>query len=113
MRGLRHLRRLLALLYWCVRCGRRAECSASGAFSELGSFWTTSLFRACRLNPRQPSPGLFLFCAPSAYRARRALDDIIFDVLGLTQGERDAVYEAVIHLVEARLSKARSLSKRR
>ncbi len=24
---------------------------------------------------------------------RRALDDIIFDVLGFTQGERDAVYE--------------------
>ncbi|RLA87593.1 MAG: hypothetical protein DRG58_10350 [Deltaproteobacteria bacterium] len=40
---------------------------------------------------------------------RRALDDIIFDALGLTQGERDAVYEAVIHLVETRLQKARSL----
>ncbi len=44
---------------------------------------------------------------------RRALDDIVFDVLGLTQGERDAVYEAVINLVEARLSKARSLRGRR
>jgi hypothetical protein len=41
--------------------------------------------------------------------AWRALHDIIFDVLGLTQGERDAVYEAVINLVAARLSKARSL----
>ena len=40
---------------------------------------------------------------------RRALDDIIFDVLGLTQGERDAVYEAVINQVGARLSKARSV----
>ena len=40
---------------------------------------------------------------------RRALDDIIFDVLGLTQGERDAVYEAVVNLVEARLKKAASL----
>ena len=40
---------------------------------------------------------------------RRALDCIIFDVLGLTQGERDAVYEAVVNLVEARLKKARSL----
>ena len=40
---------------------------------------------------------------------RRALDDIIFDVLGLTQGERDAVYEGVVNLVEARLKKARSL----
>ena len=40
---------------------------------------------------------------------RRALDEIIFDALNLTQGERDGVYEAVIHLVEARLQKASSL----
>ena len=40
---------------------------------------------------------------------RRSLDSIIFDALGLTQGERDGVYEAVVGLVEARLSKARSL----
>jgi hypothetical protein len=41
--------------------------------------------------------------------SRRALDNFIFDVLGLTPGERDAVYEAVIHLVETRLKKAESL----
>ena len=41
--------------------------------------------------------------------SRRSLDNIIFDILGLTQGERDAVYEAVINLVEARLKKADSL----
>ena len=40
---------------------------------------------------------------------RRALDAIIFDALNLTQGEREGVYEAVIHLVEARLRKASSL----
>ena len=40
---------------------------------------------------------------------RRALDAIIFDALNLTQGERDAVYEAVVRLVESRLRKARSL----
>ncbi|MDH7498989.1 MAG: Eco57I restriction-modification methylase domain-containing protein [candidate division NC10 bacterium] len=43
---------------------------------------------------------------------RRALDSIIFDALGLTQGEREAVYEAVIELVEARLKKAESLNPR-
>jgi len=43
---------------------------------------------------------------------RKELDGIVFDVLGLTQGERDAVYEAVINLVEARLKKAGSLSSR-
>ena len=41
--------------------------------------------------------------------ARRALDEIIFDALNLTQGERAGVYEAVIHLVEARLQRAQSL----
>ena len=40
---------------------------------------------------------------------RKALDDQVFAVLGLTQGERDAVYEAVINLVEARLKKAGSV----
>ena len=40
---------------------------------------------------------------------RRTLDTIIFDALNLTQGERDGVYEAVVHLVEARLQKASSL----
>ena len=42
---------------------------------------------------------------------RRALDAIIFDALDLTQGERDGVYEAVIHLVETRLQKASSLKR--
>ena len=40
---------------------------------------------------------------------RRALDAFIFDALNLTQGERDGVYEGVIHLVKARLQKASSL----
>ena len=45
-------------------------------------------------------------------RDRRGLDAIIFDAIGLTQGERNAVYEAVINLVEARLKKAESLNPR-
>jgi len=40
---------------------------------------------------------------------RKKLDNIIFDVLDLTQGECDAVYEAVINLVEFRLKKAGSV----
>jgi len=40
---------------------------------------------------------------------RRALDEVVFEVLGLTAGEREAVYEAVINLVRARLEKARSV----
>jgi hypothetical protein len=40
---------------------------------------------------------------------RKNLDNIIFDTLNLTQGERDAVYEAVINLVNQRLNKAKSV----
>lgn len=40
---------------------------------------------------------------------RRALDAIIFDALGLTASEREAVYEAVADLVSRRLEKARSV----
>lgn len=40
---------------------------------------------------------------------RKTLDEIVFNALGLTQGERDAVYEGVINLVESRLKKAGSV----
>jgi len=43
---------------------------------------------------------------------RRALDEVVFDVLGLTAGEREAVYEAVVNLVRARLEKARSVKQK-
>jgi len=42
-------------------------------------------------------------------RERKALDDIVFDVLGLTQSERDEVYWAVCKLVKNRLEKARTV----
>jgi len=37
------------------------------------------------------------------------LDDVVFDVLGLAPGEREAVYEAAVELVRARLQKAQSV----
>lgn len=40
---------------------------------------------------------------------RKALDDIVFDILGLTEDERNEVYWAVCELVENRLDKARSV----
>lgn len=44
---------------------------------------------------------------PSLYR--HLIDDCIYDALELSIGERDAIYEAVNELVEARLKKAGSL----
>lgn len=43
------------------------------------------------------------------YKSELNLDNITFDALNLTQGERDAVYEAVVNLVEARLKKEGSV----
>ena len=42
---------------------------------------------------------------------RRAIDGVVFDALGLTEGERDGVCEAVRDLVTRRLEKARSARK--
>ncbi|MDO9228272.1 MAG: Eco57I restriction-modification methylase domain-containing protein, partial [Syntrophales bacterium] len=44
-----------------------------------------------------------------ASKDRHRMDNVIFDALRLTRGEREAVYEAVISLVETRLKKASSL----
>lgn len=40
---------------------------------------------------------------------RRALDEVVFDVLGLTEAERLEVYRAVVDLVKNRLTKAQSI----
>ena len=45
----------------------------------------------------------------SPSRERRLIDDAVFDVLGLTQGERDGVYDGVRELVENRMRRARSV----
>ncbi len=58
-----------------------------------------------RLRKRDVGPIEFELQQPD----RRALDDVVFDVLGLTPGEREAVYEAVVNLVRARLERARSV----
>jgi len=46
---------------------------------------------------------------PNPLPDRKALDDIVFDVLGLTQDERNEVYWAVCELVHNRLTKAKSV----
>ncbi len=46
---------------------------------------------------------------PNPLPDRKALDDIVFSVLGLTEEERKEVYYALAELVKARLDKARSV----
>ncbi|MCX7909360.1 MAG: Eco57I restriction-modification methylase domain-containing protein [Ignavibacteria bacterium] len=46
---------------------------------------------------------------PNPLPDRKALDDIVFDALGLTEAERKEVYWAVAELVQNRLEKAKSV----
>ena len=46
---------------------------------------------------------------PNPLPDRKALDDIVFDALGLTEDERKEIYWAVAELVKNRLDKARNL----
>lgn len=46
---------------------------------------------------------------PNLTLVRKALDDIVFDALGLTEEERKEVYWAVAELVKNRLEKARNI----
>jgi hypothetical protein len=57
------------------------------------------------INPKQP----IRFQKPNPLPDRKALDDIVFDILGLTQEERNEVYWSVCELVKNRLEKARSV----
>ena len=49
------------------------------------------------------------FQKPNPLPDRKALDDIVFGILGLTQEERDEAYWAVCELVKNRIEKARSV----
>lgn len=65
-----------------------------------------NIFTECGLNPESNIP--IMEQEPNPLPDRKALDDIVFDALGLTEEERKDVYRAVCQLVWQRLSKARS-----
>ena len=80
--------------------------------SKLESALTTiskrhikSIFEECGFDPEKPIREQ----EPKPLPDRKALDDIVFDVLGLTKQERKEVYWAVCELVKNRLEKAKSL----
>ena len=50
---------------------------------------------------------------PNPLPDRKQLDDIVFDILGLTEEERREVYWSVCELVQNRLAKARSVCKKK
>ena len=69
-----------------------------------------SIFTECGIDPESGVP--ISEQEPKPLPDRKALDDLVFDVLGLTDEERKEVYRAVCQLVWERISKARSVRRR-
>nr|MBC8499007.1 Eco57I restriction-modification methylase domain-containing protein [Candidatus Atribacteria bacterium] len=74
------------------------------AFRKISIRSIGSIYKEIGINPKQPIRSQKLKPLPD----RKALDDIVFDILDLSQGERDEVYWAVCELVQNRLRKATS-----
>lgn len=66
-----------------------------------------SIFTECGIDPKSEIP--IAEQTPNPLPDRKALDDIVFDALGLTDEERQEVYRAVCQLVWERISKAKSV----
>ena len=64
-----------------------------------------SIFQELGINPNLPIRDQ----KPNPLPDRKAIDDVVFDILGLTQDERNEVYWAVCELVKNRLAKAKSI----
>ena len=78
--------------------------SSEGLIKNIFQRPINSIFEELGLNPSIPIKQQ----QPNPLPDRKALDDIVFDALGLTEEERKEVYWAVAELVKNRLEKARS-----
>lgn len=74
-------------------------------FSKFIKQTIPSIFEELGFDPSKP----IRLQEPNPLPDRKALDDIVFDVLGLTEEERKEVYWAVAELVKNRLEKAKSV----
>jgi hypothetical protein len=74
-------------------------------FKDLKKRPLGSIFEELGINPALPIREQ----TPNPLLDRKALDDVIFDILLLTQDERNEVYWAVCELVKNRLEKAKSV----
>ena len=68
-----------------------------------------TIFNECGIDPESEVP--IAEQEPNPLPDRKALDDIVFDALNLTEEERKEVYRAVCQLVWERISKARSVKR--
>lgn len=74
-------------------------------FGPLSKREIGTVYQECGLDREKPIRSQ----QPNPLPDRKALDDVVFDALGLTEAERKEVYWAVCELVQNRLMKARSV----
>lgn len=86
------------------------NCS-SNYYEILSDYNPKPIFEECGVDPE--SEVLIEQQEPQPLADRKELDDIVFDALGLTEDERKDVYRAVCRLVWNRISKAKSVKKRK
>jgi hypothetical protein len=79
------------------------------AFDKIASRALGTIFEECGIDPSRPVRDQ----NPQPVPDRKHLDDIVFDMLGLTDHERKEVYWSVCELVKTRLDKAKSLMKKK
>ena len=93
-------------VYWLKRLPVLND-STTKAYAEdlLRTKKVESIFTELGFDPNKPIREQ----KPNPLPDRKALDDIIFDALGLTEEERKEVYWSVAELVKNRLEKARSV----
>ena len=80
-------------------------------FSNILKHTPVDVFQECGLDPESEIP--ISEQEPKPLPDRKELDDIVFDALDLTPDERKEVYRAVCQLVWNRISKAKSVKKRK
>lgn len=85
------------------------DCRAAQQLEVLSKRPVKPIFDECGLNPHSEVP--ILKQEPAPLPDRKALDDIVFDALGLDQEERKQVYRAVCQLVWERINRAKSVTR--
>lgn len=84
-----------------IKMNSHVEC----AFSNYSKRSVTSVYEEYGIH----EPTAIRSQEPNPLPDRKALDEVVFDVLGLTKTERNEVYWAVCELVQNRLNKAKSM----
>jgi len=92
-------------VYWLKKLPVLYDIDGTFSLKKFRDKQAESIFTELGINPNQPIHSQ----KPNPLPDRKALDDIIFNILELTKEERNEVYWSVCELVKNRLEKANSI----